>query len=53
MHPLTRANQDLYFKEEIHYPTRCEIDGCTDDIIGDPDGVSHLCFKHQNIDPDR
>jgi ribosomal protein S14 len=50
MHPLTRANQDLYIHEDIHYVTRCQIDGCPDDIIPDPDGMSRYCFKHYNYE---
>jgi hypothetical protein len=52
MYPKHLSNQDLYdLGEEIHYPNRCQIDGCPDEIIGDPNGVDHYCFKHY-IDPD-
>jgi hypothetical protein len=53
MHPLTRANQDLYLCEEIHYPDRCGCPDCPDDIILAPNGVDRYCFKHQDIDPDK
>ena len=51
MHPLTRADRDLYLAEEIYYPDRCQIDGCGDDILADPNGIDRYCFKH-SIDPD-
>jgi hypothetical protein len=52
MTQFNRADRDQYHTEEIHYVTRCQIDGCPDDIIGDSNGVDRYCFKHQNIDPD-
>jgi hypothetical protein len=48
MHPLTRADQDLYLSEEIHYPSRCQFPGCLDDIIPDPNGGDRYCLKHYN-----
>jgi hypothetical protein len=47
MHPLTRADRDLYLAEEIYYPDRCQIDGCPDDIILSTNGSDRYCFKHQ------
>ena len=48
MNSRTRANQDLYLSEEIHYADRCSFPNCPDDIIPDPDGMSGYCFKHYN-----
>jgi hypothetical protein len=46
MNHSTRVDRDPYPTEEIHYVARCQIDGCLDDIIGDPNGVDRYCFKH-------
>lgn len=44
------TDRDPYSTEEVHYPNRCQIDGCPDDIIPDPDGMSRYCFKRYNYE---
>ena len=41
------SNEARYLTEEIYHLNRCQIDGCGDDIIPDPNGIDRHCFKHQ------
>jgi hypothetical protein len=50
MNHSTHTDRDPYPTEEIHYVTRCYVDGCMDDIIPSPDGGEPSCFKHYNYD---